>query len=238
MRIAVIGAGAIGLTHCETIAAVEGCAVAGVADPFDAGASLAARFGTTHFRDPRELLARERPDGAIVAAPNELHLPIALDCIAAGVPVLVEKPVTNSLDEARQLLEAASEVGVPVLVGHHRRHHPFIQRAHEIVASGALGRIACVSASYFLLKPADYFGAAWRRTKGTGTFLINLIHEIDPVVPLRRIATPEDMADVIAFLASSRAAYVSGQEIVVDGGFAQTLMSRVPRSGPARVADE
>jgi NAD(P)-dependent dehydrogenase (short-subunit alcohol dehydrogenase family) len=53
----------------------------------------------------------------------------------------------------------------------------------------------------------------------------------EQVVPLRRVATPADIADVVVFLASDRARYVTGQEVVVDGGFAQTLMSHVPRPG-------
>lgn len=180
MRIAVIGAGAIALTHCEAIAAVEGVELAGIAAPFDSGARLAARFGATHHRDHRALLALERPDAAIIASPNETHLPIALDCLAAGVPALVEKPLTNSLAEARTLLAAARAAGLPALVGHHRRHHPWLQRAREIVASGALGRIAAVSATAFLMKPESYFEPEWRRRPGVGgTFLINLIHEID-----------------------------------------------------------
>jgi NAD(P)-dependent dehydrogenase (short-subunit alcohol dehydrogenase family) len=51
------------------------------------------------------------------------------------------------------------------------------------------------------------------------------------VVPLRRVGTPADIADVVVFLASERARYVTGQEVVVDGGFAHTLMSHVPRPG-------
>jgi NAD(P)-dependent dehydrogenase (short-subunit alcohol dehydrogenase family) len=51
------------------------------------------------------------------------------------------------------------------------------------------------------------------------------------VVPLRRIAAPVDMANVVLFLASDRAGYITGQEIVVDGGFSQSLMSHVPRPG-------
>jgi glucose 1-dehydrogenase len=50
-------------------------------------------------------------------------------------------------------------------------------------------------------------------------------------VPVRRICKPEDIADAAAFLASDRASYVTGQEIVVDGGLSQTLMSTVPRPG-------
>lgn len=51
------------------------------------------------------------------------------------------------------------------------------------------------------------------------------------VVPVRRIGVPGDIADAVAFLASPRAAYVNGQDVIVDGGFSQTLMSHVPRPG-------
>jgi NAD(P)-dependent dehydrogenase (short-subunit alcohol dehydrogenase family) len=53
----------------------------------------------------------------------------------------------------------------------------------------------------------------------------------EAVVPLRRVGAPADIADVVVFLSSERARYVTGQEIVVDGGFAHTLMSHVPRPG-------
>ncbi len=55
----------------------------------------------------------------------------------------------------------------------------------------------------------------------------------EAMVPLRRIAGPEDMADVALFLASTRAGYITGQDIVVDGGLSQTLMGLVPRPGYA-----
>lgn len=51
------------------------------------------------------------------------------------------------------------------------------------------------------------------------------------VVPMRRIGAPQDMADAILFLASDRSSYVNGEEIIVDGGYARTLMSHVPRPG-------
>lgn len=180
MRLAVIGAGAIGVTHCAAIAGSEGFTLAGIADPFDAGATLARRFGTTHYRDHRALLAAERPDGAIVATPNETHVTIALDCLGAGVPVIVEKPLANTLAEAETLLAAERESGLAVLVGHHRRHDTRVQRARALIEGGALGRLVCVSAAACLMKPDSYFEPAWRRSPGVGgTFLINLIHEID-----------------------------------------------------------
>lgn len=180
MRLAVIGGGAIGTTHAQAIAETEGFTLAGIADPFDGGAALAARLGTAHHRDHKALLDAERPDGVIIATPNETHVPIALDCLAAGVPAIVEKPVGNTVAEAEALLAAQAESGLAVLVGHHRRHHPVLQKAKEIVDAGTLGRLVCVSASACLMKPDDYFAPEWRRTPGIGgTFLINLIHEID-----------------------------------------------------------
>ncbi len=180
MRIAVIGAGAIGRTHIETIAAVDGFEPAGIADPFDAAGALAERFGTRHHRSHRELIERGRPDAAIIATPNETHVEIALEFLAAGIPVLVEKPVATSAREADALVAASEETGVPVLVGHHRRHHPAVRRAADIVRSGGLGRIVAANTTYYLAKPADYFSIDWHRTAGTGgVFLINLVHEID-----------------------------------------------------------
>ncbi|MBQ9916157.1 MAG: Gfo/Idh/MocA family oxidoreductase [Microbacterium sp.] len=180
LRIAVAGAGAIGATHAETITATPGIVLAGIVDPFTAGETLAARYGTARYRDIGELLGSGGVDAAIIATPNELHVPMALELIDAGIPILIEKPVATSLSEAMVLVTAAEDAGVPVLVGHHRRHHPVVRRAKEIVDSGGLGRIVAVSATYFLSKPDDYYDIAWRRSAGSGgVFLINLIHEID-----------------------------------------------------------
>jgi len=71
---------------------------------------------------------------------------------------------------------------VPILVGHHRRHSPLIQRGKEIVASGRLGKITTVNGMCLFRKPSkDYFEGknAWRREPGGGVVLINLIHVID-----------------------------------------------------------
>jgi len=180
MRIGLVGGGVIGRTHAQTIAATAGFDLAGIADPHPGGAGLAREFDTPHHSDHRSLLAAGPLDAVIVATPNQLHVPIGLDVVAAGVALLVEKPIATTSDEARVLIASSDAAGVPVLVGHHRRHHPVIRRAKEIIASGRLGRIVAVSGAAVMRKSDDYFDVEWHRTRGTGgPFLINLIHEVD-----------------------------------------------------------
>ncbi|UQR63262.1 Gfo/Idh/MocA family oxidoreductase [Bradyrhizobium sp. C-145] len=177
--IAVAGAGLIGRRHIELIEASPDCVLAGIADPSPAAGDFARAHNTPWYADHRALLEQEKPDGVIIASPNTLHLPMALDCAAAGVPALIEKPVTDSVAAARRLCEAVKRSGVPMLVGHHRRHNPIIKSAREAVATGKLGQLTAVAGLWLLKKPDDYFEVAWRREQGGGPLLINLIHDID-----------------------------------------------------------
>lgn len=171
MRIAVIGAGQFGRRHIETINAESQCELAAVADP--------AYTGGKAFADYREMLDKAKPDGVVIATPNALHVPAGLACAERGIPMLVEKPIADTVEEARTLVEAAERRGVPLLVGHHRRYNPLIEKARDIVQGGALGRLAAVSALWLLQKPREYFDVAWRREAGGGPLLINCIHDID-----------------------------------------------------------
>ena len=163
----------------RVLLASPACALSAVVDPSPAAAAVAAQAGVPLFASIDELLASDRPDGLILATPNPLHVPQALQCIAAGLPILLEKPIATTVAEGQTLVDAAGRSGVPVLVGHHRRHNPINRRAREIVASGQLGHIVTANVMATFFKPEAYFEAAWRRQPGGGPVLINLIHEID-----------------------------------------------------------
>lgn len=178
-RLLVIGAGAIGRTHIDRIQHTPGLALAGIADPSDAGRALAESLGAPWAPDHVSALERFQPQGAIVATPNPQHVPMALDCLAQGVAALVEKPLADSVAEAQQLVDAQARSGVQVLVGHHRRHNPINQQARDTITSGKLGRLVGANAMACFYKPQGYFDLAWRREPGGGPVLINLIHEID-----------------------------------------------------------
>ncbi|WP_166801643.1 Gfo/Idh/MocA family protein, partial [Pseudomonas aeruginosa] len=91
LRIALIGAGNMGRQHYHRLQRIAGARLCAVADP--QGQAFAADAGVPWFGDHRRLLEEARPQAAIVANPNNLHVATALDCLAAGVPLLLEKPV-------------------------------------------------------------------------------------------------------------------------------------------------
>ncbi|MEJ8851554.1 Gfo/Idh/MocA family oxidoreductase [Variovorax rhizosphaerae] len=182
IRIAVAGAGLIGRRHAELVQQSGECTLAAIVDPSPAAAAFADGAGVPLFRSLEELLAQEdKPDAVILATPNHLHVAHAIECIDAGVAVLVEKPVAHTVEEAERLVQRVEHSGsdARVLVGHHRAHSPILAKAREIIRQGRLGKIVAVTGSALFYKPDNYFEeGAWRTQTGGGPILINLIHEI------------------------------------------------------------
>ncbi|MCF3639655.1 Gfo/Idh/MocA family oxidoreductase [Rhizobium sp. TRM95111] len=176
-RLAVVGAGLIGRRHADI--ALRETALCAIVDPSPEAARLAASAGVPIYGDLEAMLAREAPDGVIIATPNRLHVEQALTCVSSGTAVLVEKPIADDENDGTRLVAAAEQAGVPILVGHHRRHNPLIRRAKETIASGGIGTVLAVQATCWFHKPDDYFDVAWRRAPGAGPILVNLIHDVD-----------------------------------------------------------
>lgn len=179
VRIAVIGAGLIGKRHLSVLLGDGAYEAAAIADPSPAAEALAREAGVPYYRDHGQMLDEAKPDGAVVATPNQHHVAAGLACVERSVPVLVEKPIADSVAEALRLVRAADKAGVPVLTGHHRRHNPILREAAEAIAQGAVGRVTAVVCLWLSHKPDDYFNVTWRKEPGGGTVLINGIHEID-----------------------------------------------------------
>ncbi len=179
LPIAVIGAGLIGKTHIEKALASTSVELVAIADPTPAAAEMARPLGLPCFADYRQMLQELNPKGVVVATPNTTHAQITIDCLAHGAAVLVEKPIADTLEDAQRICDASRATGLPVLVGHQRRHNPIMRKAKAIVASGALGRPVSATVMSTWLKPHDYFNTTWRQKHGGGPILINLIHDID-----------------------------------------------------------
>jgi predicted dehydrogenase len=169
-----------------------------VVDPSPDAVEFARELGVPAFQSLAELFARNKPDGVLLATPNQLHVDQGLECIEARVPALVEKPVADTVERGLELAEAAERAGAKMLVGHHRAHSAIMAKAVEVIGSGSLGDIVAVVGTALFYKPSAYFDAAWRRQPGGGPILLNLIHEIGN---LRALAG--EIAEVQAF-ASNR----------------------------------
>lgn len=178
-RIAVVGAGLIGRRHALAIESSESASLVALVDPNPQATQVASRHGVPLLSDLQQLLDSKSADGVILATPNHLHVPQALSCLHAHIPVLVEKPLATDVAGAESIVRESQRLSVPVLTGHHRRHNPLIARAKAVIDAGELGQITTVQATTWFYKPDDYFDVQWRREPGAGPVFINLIHDID-----------------------------------------------------------
>ncbi|MEZ5842240.1 MAG: Gfo/Idh/MocA family oxidoreductase [Hyphomicrobiaceae bacterium] len=180
VRIAVVGAGLIGRTHIAVLKSHHpDFTLAGVADPSPVAAEEGRALGYPVYPSMQALIASESPDGVLIATPNQTHVPLGLEAIARGLPILVEKPLADSVASAARLVVAGRRAGIAIQTAHHRRHNPVLRRAAEILKEGSIGRLVAVTACYLSHKPAGYHDLAWRREPGGGPVLINAIHDID-----------------------------------------------------------
>lgn len=125
LRCAVVGAGYLGRFHAQKFAALPDCELVGVADPSaEARERLRAELGVPGFADHRELLGRA--DAVSIATPTSLHHAVAREFLAAGAHVLVEKPITTTVAEARELIALAAARRLVLQVGHLERFNPVI----------------------------------------------------------------------------------------------------------------
>jgi predicted dehydrogenase len=167
----------MGQKHADIIGRSESAEVVGVADP--GTTQLAELCGVPHFESHEALIEAGNADALIIASPNAFHVRTALDCLQAGLPALLEKPIATSYSEAHELVQAAKASRTPILMGHHRRHHPAVKAAKHLIARGELGRLVAVSGTWLTKKPDSYFDRTWRTLPGAGVMLINLVHDLD-----------------------------------------------------------
>jgi UDP-N-acetylglucosamine 3-dehydrogenase len=127
LSVGVIGVGVMGSNHARVLADMPGVNLVGVADPDRQQRDFVARaLGCTAFADIDELLAH-RLDAVTIAAPTHLHHDLALECIARGVHLLVEKPIASSVGEGRSIVAAARRAGVTLMIGHVERFNPAVE---------------------------------------------------------------------------------------------------------------
>ena len=128
LRAGVIGVGHLGQHHARHLAKLDEVRLVGVCDT-DAGraAKVAAELGTTAFVDMDDLLARA--EAVTIAVPTPVHAEVGLRALELGIPVLMEKPLAATLDEADRLISSARRQRLQLQVGHIERYNRALRAA-------------------------------------------------------------------------------------------------------------
>jgi predicted dehydrogenase len=172
VRIGVIGVGGMGERHCRVCANLARVELIGVADPNqERGRLVADRYETAYFSDHQTLLPQV--EAITIAASTPVHYALATECLQQGLHVMVEKPIAETIEQARQLVQMADERGLILQVGHIERFNPaFIELKHVTEDMTLIG------INMRRLSPFD--------TSNTDVDVIRdlMIHDLDLVVDL------------------------------------------------------
>jgi predicted dehydrogenase len=148
LRIAVIGAGRMGSFHIETLEKIDGAELVAVAEPDEAMArDRIGRRPISWYADYEDMLEQADIDAVCICTPSIYHAEVALNVIAAGKHVFVEKPIATTLQDGLRVVAAAREAGVKLMVGHIERFNPAVAKLAELIAEGRVGKVFRVHAT-------------------------------------------------------------------------------------------
>jgi predicted dehydrogenase len=181
MRFGVIGAGKIGTYHIRTLAKMPEVELVGVSDANLLQAQMLAwKYNSLAYKDFSDLLPQV--DALVVAVPTEYHAEIAIKAMEAGVHCMVEKPITNSVEDARKLLTLSASKKVVLQVGHVERFNPAVIETLKHVKSPRFVTIE-------RLGPYD------PRMSAIGVTLDLMIHDLDIILTM--IDSPIESFDAV-----------------------------------------
>jgi UDP-N-acetylglucosamine 3-dehydrogenase len=170
LNVAVIGVGNMGKHHARVYSEIANLvAVCDLNDKL--GKEIARRFRCKFYSSYKEMLAEEKIDAVSVVVPTIYHKKVALDCIEAGKHVLVEKPISNNMEDAKQIVEAAKRKSVKVAVGHIERFNPAVQKLKEMIKTRELGKITTIV--------ARRVGVCPPQIKDANVIIDTAVHDID-----------------------------------------------------------
>lgn len=224
----VIGAGGIARTRTiPGLALAQNAELAAVMDPKpDMAGSLAQIYGGRAYTSAAELMQDPQVEAVYIASPVYAHEEQVLMALAAGLPVLVEKPAGRTVAECLTMQSAARQAGVPVGVGFMMRFHTFHQQIRQLIQSGALGQVVSARAQQIFWYPA--MENCWRQEKrlsGGGALMDVGIHNIDLIEYItgsrtRRVTgftntrtfsyDVDDMCNLLLQLENGAVAYIDG----------------------------
>ncbi|MEW6606407.1 MAG: Gfo/Idh/MocA family oxidoreductase [bacterium] len=207
LKVGVVGSGHMGSYHVRLYSELLNVELVGVADINEKQVNqVASQYNTTPFTDYTKLY--DKVEAVSIAVPTSAHYRVGKDFLEAGIPVLIEKPITNNLTEAKELIELAKEKDIILQVGHVERFNTAVLELKKIVKDPIF--IEC-----------RRLGPYNRRINDTGVILDLLIHDIDIVLGL--VNSPINEINVAAKSIYSEYEDIANVQIIFDNGCIATL---------------
>jgi len=214
VRVGVVGVGYLGQHHARVYSELPGVELVGVVDiNRERAREVARRYSTTPFFDYRDLFGKV--DAVSIVVPTVLHRDIAAHFIEEGINILIEKPVTTTLEEAKELMEMAARKNVILQVGHIERFNSAVMELAKIVDNPIF--IECCRMGPYVNRNTD-----------VGVVLDLMIHDIDIVMSIVK-------SNVVKISASGRSVFsrqediANAQLVFQSGCIANLTASRVTR---------
>ncbi|MBZ0280912.1 MAG: Gfo/Idh/MocA family oxidoreductase [Anaerolineae bacterium] len=172
LKAAVIGVGSIGQNHARVYREMDGVDLVGVVDSSpQTAARIGARLNVPHYTDYKALIEEQKPDLVSVSVPTSLHFQVGIELIEQGLHVLMEKPITSTVEQGQKLIEAAKKKGIVLAVGHIERFNPAAMELRRRLREGMAGRIYKIH--------AQRLGPYPSRIQDAGVIIDLASHDID-----------------------------------------------------------
>ncbi|MBM4241648.1 MAG: Gfo/Idh/MocA family oxidoreductase [Euryarchaeota archaeon] len=172
VNVGVIGVGAMGYNHARVFSLLENANLLAVSDLMkDKADKVSQKYKTLSFVDYKKILEMPEIEAVSVCVPTTHHFDVVMEAIENEKHVLVEKPISFTLKEAKKMVKAAKKHGIKLATGHVERFNPVVGKAKELIESGVIGDV--VSAS------AKRVGPFPPRIKDVGVTVDLAIHDID-----------------------------------------------------------
>ncbi len=182
-KIAVVGFGEMGKRHGKDFAELSrGCVrLQAVVEPDDTRYAEGCEWAgcqPARYDSVKAMLAKERPDGLIIASPNHCHLDNLRDLGSSAIPLLLEKPLDSTFEKICEVLRFARRYPAPIMVHHVMRYAPIVRQARELITNGALGRVC--SANFTQTIGGGMFHNFRRNMQtGGGQLIEKATHDLD-----------------------------------------------------------
>ena len=164
------------------------------------------------YTDYHELLENEKPELVAIATESGKHAAIALDCIAAGCNVIIEKPIALSIADAQAIVDAGKKAGVVVCANHQNRFNKSVQYIRKALEEGRFGKLSHGAAHVRWNRGKSYYDQApWRGTwaQDGGCLMNQCIHNID----LLRWMMGDDIDEVMAYTDQLQHNYLEAEDL-------------------------